>query len=131
MILISKANKARFNKLGGIVSMRNQESNSLLEEDVNGHIFTVSAAMVGVCMTVIGILRLVITLQNVNTLADDFLAVDALLFLTSCLLSYWALRSRGYARMHRIERVADTIFFLGLLGMGAICVFTVYEFAII
>jgi hypothetical protein len=70
----------------------------------------------------------VITIQKVNTLADDFLAFDALLFLTSCILSYWALRARGYARMHRIERVADGIFILGLLGMGAICVFTVYEF---
>jgi len=108
--------------------MHNQGQSRLLVEDVCGHIFTVSAAMVGVCMTVIGILRLVITIRKVNTLADDFLAIDALLFLTSCILSYWALRSRGYARMHRIERVADAIFILGLLGMGAICVFIVYEF---
>ena len=111
--------------------MNDQNSNRLLEEDVCGHIFTVSAAMVGVCMTVIGILRLVITIRKVNTLADDFLAVDALLFLTSCLLSYWALRSRSYARMYHIERFADAIFILGLLGMGAICVFIVYEFAIL
>ncbi|MDD2852602.1 MAG: hypothetical protein PHY09_12000 [Desulfuromonadaceae bacterium] len=111
--------------------MDTRDSNSLLEEDVCGHIFTVSAAMVGVCMTVIGILRLVITIQKINTLADDFLAVDALLFLTSCILSYLALRSRGYTRMHRIERIADGIFILGLLGMGAICVFTVYEFAVV
>ncbi len=108
--------------------MKVQDSNQFLEEGVCGHIFTVSAAMVGVCMTVIGILRLVITIQKVNTLADDFLAVDALFFLTSCILSYWALRSRGYSRMHKIERVADSLFILGLLGMGAICVFTVYEF---
>ena len=110
--------------------MHNQDSSRILEENVCGHIFTVSAAMIGVCMTVIGILRLVFTLQKVNTLADDFLAIDALLFLTSCILSYWALRSRGYSRMHRIERIADGIFILGLLGMGAICVFIVYEFAI-
>lgn len=111
--------------------MNNQNPNRLLEEDVCGHIFSVSAAMVGVCMTVIGILRLVITIREVNTLADDFLAIDALLFLTSCLLSYWALRSRSYARMYRIERFADAIFILGLLGMSAICVFIVYEFAIL
>lgn len=111
--------------------MNNQVSNSVLEENVCVHIFTVSAAMVGVCMTVIGILRVAITLQKVNTLADDFLAVDALLFLTSCLLSYWALRSRGFSRMYRIERAADSIFILGLLSMGAICVFTVYEFTIV
>jgi len=111
--------------------MDDRDSNYLLEGDVCGHIFTVSAGMVGVCMTVIGILRLVINIQKVSTLADDFLAVDALMFLTSCLLSYWALRSRGYARMHRVERVADGAFILGLLGMGAICVFTVYEFAVV
>jgi hypothetical protein len=48
--------------------------------------------MVGVCLTVIGLIRVVITLGRADTLADDFLAGDALLFLISCLLSYWALR---------------------------------------
>ena len=46
--------------------------------------------MVGVCLTVIGLIRVVITLGTADTLADDFLAADALLFLISCLLSYWA-----------------------------------------
>lgn len=108
--------------------MKSQETNPKFEENVCGYIFTVSAAMVGVCMTVIGILRIAISIKKVNTLADDFLAVDSLLFLTSCILSYWALRSRGHSRMHRIERVADGVFILGLMCMGAICVFTVYEF---
>lgn len=53
--------------------------------------------MVGVCLTVIGLIRVVITLGRADTLADDLLAGDALLFLVSCLLSYWALRSRGFA----------------------------------
>jgi hypothetical protein len=66
--------------------------------------------MVGVCLTVIGLIRVVITLGTVDTLADDLLAADALLFLTSSLLSYWALRSRGLRRMHRIEKIADGIF---------------------
>ena len=55
--------------------------------------------MVGVCLTVIGLIRVVITLGRADTLADDFLAVDALLFLVTCLLSYWALRSRSLRRM--------------------------------
>ena len=55
--------------------------------------------MVGVCLTVIGLIRVVITLGTADTLADDFLAADALLFLISCLLSYWALRSRSVHRM--------------------------------
>ena len=54
--------------------------------------------MVGVCLTVIGLIRVVITLGKADTLADDLLASDALLFLTSCLLSYSALRVRSFQR---------------------------------
>src|SRR4030095_14009065 len=65
-----------------------------LEKDICIHIFTVSSAMVGVCLTVIGLVRVVITLGTADTLADDFLAGDALLFLISCLLSYRCIRAR-------------------------------------
>src|SRR3982750_1977756 len=94
-----------------------------LEKDICIHIFTVSSAMVGVCLTVIGLVRVVITLGKADTLADDLLAADALLFLVSCLLSYAALRSRGLRRMHRIERAADASFIVAMLVMVAICGF--------
>jgi hypothetical protein len=92
-----------------------------LEADISVHIFTASAALVGVCLTVIGLIRVVIATSNVDTIADDLLAIDALLFLVSCLLSYWALRTRSVRRMHRVERVADAIFILGLLLMTTVC----------
>jgi hypothetical protein len=57
-----------------------RNANSHLEQDICIHIFTVSCAMVGVCLTVIGLVRVVITLGTADTLADDFLAADALLF---------------------------------------------------
>ena len=43
-----------------------------LERDICIHIFTVSSAMVGVCLTVIGLIRVVITLGRADTLADEF-----------------------------------------------------------
>ena len=97
-----------------------------LEEDICIHIFTVSSAMVGVCLTVIGLVRVVITLGKADTLADDLLAGDALLFLVSCLLSYGALRSRGARRIYRVERVADGIFISAMIVMVAICAFLTY-----
>jgi len=100
-----------------------------LEEDLCIHIFTVSAAMVGVCLTVIGLIRIVITLQNVDTLADDLLAGDALLYLASCVLSYSALRTRKVRRMHRVERVADGVFLLAMVLMVGICLFITYALA--
>ena len=77
--------------------------------------------MVGVCLTVIGLIRVVITLGKADTIADDLLALDALLFLISCLLSYSALRSRSFRRMHRIERAADVVFIIAMIGMTTIC----------
>src|SRR5216117_218283 len=108
----------------------NRHRDSHLEHDICIHIFTVSAAMVGVCLTVIGLIRVVITLGRADTLADDLLAGDALLFLISCLLSYWALRSRSLRRMHRLERIADEIFIMAMIGMVVICALITYTISI-
>lgn len=97
-----------------------------LEESVCAHIFTVSAAMVGVCLTVIGLVHIVIAARKADTIADDLLAADALLFLISCLTSYWALRTRSAGRMHRVERFADWMFILALIFMVFICAFITY-----
>ena len=86
--------------------------------------------MVGVCLTVIGLIRVVLTLGTVDTLADDFLAADALLFLISCLLSYWALRSRGLRRMHRLEKIADGIFIIAMIGMVVVCTLIAYTVSV-
>jgi hypothetical protein len=104
----------------------NVERRTPLEEDICVHIFTVSAAMVGVCLTVIGIIRIVITIRNADTIADDLLAVDAVLFLVSCLAAYFALRTRSIRRMHRLERFADVVFVVALIVMVVVCVLITY-----
>jgi len=101
--------------------MRASDDKKTLESDISIHIFTASAALVGVCLTVIGLIRVVIATLNVDTIADDLLAADALLFLVSCLLAYWALRTRSARRMYRVERAADAIFIVGLLLMTTVC----------
>ena len=101
-----------------------------LEEDLCIHIFTVSSAMVGVCLTVIGILRIVITVQKTDTFADDLVAMNAFLFLLSSILSYMALRSRSKRRMYDLERIADYIFIVALLFMAVICGFITYAIAL-
>src|SRR5262249_34938851 len=108
----------------------NRDSDTHLEQDISIHIFTVSSAMVGVCLTVIGLIRVVITLGTADTLADDFLAADALLFLISCLLSYWALRSRGLRRMHRLEKNADAIFIIAMIGVVVVCALITYTISV-
>jgi hypothetical protein len=100
-----------------------------LHEDLCVHLFTVSAGMVGVCLTVIGLIRVVITVGKSDTLADDLLAGDALLFLLSCFIAYWAVRARAKKRMQLLERIADGVFLLAMVLMTAICGFITFAIA--
>jgi len=75
---------------------------------VSVHVFTVSAGLVGVCLTVIGIVRISINLKSgYATIADELLAVDALIFMTACVLAYTSLRSPSHSRAKRLEGYAD------------------------
>ena len=97
-----------------------------LEEDISIHIFDTSATMVGVCLTVIGLFRLILQLKSISTWADDLLSIDAMLFLSACGLAYWALRTRSLKRRHRTEKIADLIFLGALTLMTAICALITY-----
>ncbi len=97
------------------------------EESLSLHIFSVSAGMVGVCFTVIGIINLISTLRRAETMADDITAMDAALFLAACGLSYAAIKTRDRRRRLKLERLADATFLGGLGFMVVICVFIVYK----
>jgi hypothetical protein len=96
-----------------------------LEEDISVHIFSVSAAMVGVCLTVIGIFQIG-KLREIGSISDNVLAIDAIAFLFSCVLSYVALRTRTFKRRHRLEKIADAIFIIALSLMALVCVLVAY-----
>jgi branched-subunit amino acid permease len=95
------------------------------EDNLSIHIFEVSAAMVGVCLTVIGIISLITTLKKMQTLADEITALDAIIFLAACIISYTAIKTRERSQRLRFERVADAVFLAGLGGMVVICLFIV------
>lgn len=97
-----------------------------LEGDICVHIFTASAAMVGVCLTGIGLVRIIITQSKLQTIGDDLLALDALLFLLACFLSYAALRKQKTDR-RVLEQVADTLFLFALSLMAVVCLIIVYQ----
>lgn len=86
-----------------------------LDDDICIHIFSSSSVMVGVCLTVVGILRVVITLKSRDTLGDDLLTINAMVYMVSALLSYWGLRTRNRRRNHRLEYIADLTFIAGMI----------------
>ncbi|MDE1154039.1 MAG: hypothetical protein PW788_16020 [Micavibrio sp.] len=102
------------------------DSSASFEEDICIHIFSASATLLGVCLTVIGIIRVVITSTHVNTFADDIVACGAVIFMLCCFTSYWAIRARSVGRMRRLEKIADTLFLLGLCLLAVACMFITY-----
>ncbi|TSJ75797.1 hypothetical protein [Rariglobus hedericola] len=91
-------------------------------------IFSVSAGMVGVCLTGIGLLQVVTSVKKAGTISDELLAVDAGLFLVCCLLIFGSFRLKRDGIRQRLQKAADTAFFLGLVLMAIICVLITMAF---
>ena len=91
--------------------------------------FAVAGAMVGVCLTVIGVLRLIIELKGYQTFADDLVAVDGVLFLLACLSSYLMLKVRDHGHRHTFRVITDIVFLVAIVLMMAICLLITWAFA--
>ena len=105
-----------------------EPSKDFIETDIIIHIFSVSATLVGVCLTVIGLFHISKRISHLRTYGQEFLSVNALLFLFSCVLAYFSLIKRKHSRHHLIEKAAERIFFVALTFMVLICGLIVYEF---
>jgi hypothetical protein len=91
---------------------------------LTAHILPTSATMVGVCMTVLAISRLVPS-GLLRLFEDKLIALDALLFLASAVLSFLSIRSgRGVARL---EQRAETVFIIGLALLTLAAVVVAFE----
>jgi hypothetical protein len=99
------------------------------ERELSAHIFSVSAQLVGICLTVLGLFRVMIRLKAAGRVADNLLAFDAIAFLGACVFSYASLHSRGRRRRRALERVADVCFGAALVLMTAVCVIIAWELA--
>ncbi|MDN2712831.1 hypothetical protein O0880_25780 [Janthinobacterium sp. SUN118] len=86
---------------------------------LSAHILPTSATMIGVCMTVLSIGHLA-PRGDVRVVIDKLLAVDAIVFLVSAVMSFMSLRP-GHARL-RYEWWGELVFICGLalLALGAV-----------
>lgn len=81
-------------------------------------ILSVSAGMVGVCLTAIGLIAVVKQLGNFEILVDDVLAFSAMLFMAASVMSFVGLRTEFSRRWRHFERTLDGLFCLGLVLMA-------------
>ena len=109
--------------------MNPESSTEQREHELTMHVFSVSAAMVGVCLTAIGILRLVAAQTQAQTLGDELLAMDAIVFVVCSTLAFWSFKTSQPKTRRRLRFVVDTLFLLGLSTMAFVC--TVIAYALV
>ena len=91
---------------------------------IASYIFSGSNTMVGVCLTVITLFRIMKT--GLQTYADEVLALDISLFIIASILSYAVLRKD---KNKYLEKWADIFYYTGMIVMffvGLIIIYTTY-----
>jgi hypothetical protein len=91
--------------------------------DLSHHILSTSSQLVGVCLTVISLIK-ALHIAQAGVLLDKFLAINALLFTISAAFSYASMRDE---KSENLETYADRFFILGLVALGACAVLLSFE----
>jgi cation transport ATPase len=89
-------------------------------------LLSVSAAMVGVCLTAIGLVSVIEALNKFESWVDDMLAVGSLLFSLVTLLSFLGIRTSIRSSWKRFTLVLDILFCLGITTMVAASLLLTY-----
>lgn len=92
-------------------------------------LLSLSGTLAGLSITGVTLLHTLGKSTMVQTLADDALALSALLFLVCTYTIFFALRTSRPALARQLESAADALFLVALTGMvaaGFIMVYTVW-----
>ena len=84
-------------------------------------VFSVSAGMIGVCLTAIGLVQLVVKGRSTATICDDLLVLDAAIFGVACLICYLVMQGYLHNKFSPLEDWVDRVFLLGLALMVFVC----------
>jgi hypothetical protein len=82
-------------------------------------LLSVSAGMVGVCLTAVGLVGIVKSLGKFETFVDDLLAVGTTLFMAVCMLSFLGMRTSLGKTWRSLTATADIVFCAGLVVLVA------------
>ncbi len=80
-------------------------------------LLSVSAAMVGVCLTAVSLVNVIESLNKWEGWVDDLLAIGSLLFSLVTLLSFLGIRTRIRYAWPRYVLMLDVLFCLGIITM--------------
>lgn len=90
-----------------------------LDQAICVRLFTASAAMLGGCLAVIGLIRALVCARRTDVFSDPLLTVNALTYLAACLAFRRAARTHSLGCDHPSERCADLLLLGSLVLTGA------------
>ena len=81
------------------------------------HLLSLSGTLSGLCVTGVTLFHTTGKASLQETLADDILAISALMFLLCTYMIFFTLRTKRESLALTLEKVVDTMFLLALTGM--------------
>ena len=95
-------------------------------ESLPKHILPAAGTMLGICTTLIGLVKVVEPHAGPSRV-DEYSSFVAVLFLVSAMASYASLRDKSRRGSHGLQRAADVSFVIGLIGLAAISLMFAHE----
>ena len=111
----------------GLSHMNEELHQDALDEKIASYIFYTSAGLAGTCLTVISIFKISTKLQNIASMGEELLSVDAGIFLISCILSFLTLKSKKKSQRQWLGKITDVIFLVALCIIAIVCGLITYE----
>ena len=99
----------------------------LRNERILERLLSAATSMTGICVGLLGAVNAFNRSRNVDTLADDILALNALLFLICCYLIIWALRTLSRRRAARLLLMVEYTFLGAMTLLVLTGFFVVYS----
>jgi hypothetical protein len=108
--------------------MTDNNGTACQSRSLSSHILPTSGTMIGVCATLIGLVKIAEAHIGPSRV-DEYASLVSIPFLISALTSYMSMRYEEKSRRFsaRCELIADQTFLLGLIGVTVISVFFAYE----
>lgn len=95
--------------------------------DLARHILPSSGTMIGICTTLIGLVKIVEARIGPSRV-DELAAIIAIVFMFSAVLSYLSIRVAMHEQVSRkCEQLADLVFIVGLVSIAIVAGFFAFE----
>ncbi|MBS1911903.1 MAG: hypothetical protein JST22_07960 [Bacteroidetes bacterium] len=91
------------------------------------HILDQSSLKVGMCLTLLGLIKVVEGTKGISVFSDELLAINAVLFLVANMLTYHAIKLEDPQRRKKFGRLGDLFFTSALCMLVLICAVLAFE----